>query len=186
MTTTLENMTCEVATYCTCAQCSECGIIDSGADSCDECSGELATYDYCSGYCWEIQVDEFAYLVDQWIKANEVAQFYLQGSGMGWRRTSSHTGKLETASEALALLTGFDCTLRVTYDVAAKTLEVVRSSHDELGACFEFVACELCWFCGEGMTYDEIECAWTDLGGYTDCGYSPNDKHNTTEILPGE
>ena len=177
-------MTAEVTTYCKCVYCEECllGQFGDVGEACEECGQPTVERNYCDSDCWGMMREDFAYVVGEWIEANNVEQFYIAGRNMGWTRSAGHTGKLSDAMQALAALTGdFDCTLRLAYDQGANTLQVVRYSHDEMGAHFTFTPCAACVYCGDGITYDEDERTYADLGGGTWCGYSPNDQHSEHE-----
>ena len=164
-----------LSTTCQCQYCptSEVGFYGDYAENCPECGGESDPV-FCNGDCWDYQTEGFAYLFEEWEKANNAPRYsFIEGSRMGWRGVSGHTDKLEGWEEVLKSLTGdFDFTLRCEFDPSDNTLTIVRSSHDEMGALFTVQECLECWYCGNGIIYDEVECKWTDLSEDTDCFYT--------------
>jgi hypothetical protein len=185
MTETMTELKATITNQCQCQQCEECGIAFFGdyAENCPECNKEPEPVHYCTGECWEDQTEGFVYLFEEWEKANGSPEYcYIEGRRMGWRGTSGHTAKLEGWKEVLESLTGnFDFTLRCTFDPSDGSLTIVRSSHDEYGAGFNVKECQSCWFCNEGMLYDEVEGKWTDLGGYTECSWR-DAGHEVTDV----
>jgi hypothetical protein len=87
--------------------------------------------------------------MNKWLTANEFeldTPIKILGSGMTWRGVSGY--KITTAKNLISSLTGnYDFTLRFYANADYTTLKVVRSSHDELGASFEF----------ERATQDELD-----------------------------
>ena len=183
--TTTNTIQATLSNSCQCHYCAECevGYYGEYDEACPDCGTESAEgRDYCTGDCWDYQTEGFAYLFEEWEKANNSPRYsFIEGSRMGWRGVSGHTDKLEGWEEVLKSLTGdFDFTLRCTFDPSDGSLTIVRSSHDEYGAGFIVKPCESCWYCGEGMQYDEVECKWTGLDNsvecfYTEFGHSPNE-----------
>jgi hypothetical protein len=177
-----------LSNYCQCQNCSDCGIFFIGdyAENCPECNqAPDPIHDSCTGECWEEQKELFYQLFETWEQANGEPEYcYIEGSGMGWLRKAGHTAKLEGWEQVLEALTGdFDFTLRCKFDPTDNSLTIVRSSHDEFGALFTVQSCETCYYCGDGMTYDEVECKWTDLSGDTQCFYTEFG-HFPNELLP--
>jgi hypothetical protein len=115
----------------------------------DEDTDTSTPSEYCYG-CFDDDLDNIKHdLMNKWLTANE---FELQtpikiiGSKMTWRGLSGH--KITTAENLISSLIGdYDFTLRFYASTDFKTLRVVRSSHDELGALFEF----------EQATQDELD-----------------------------
>jgi len=79
-------------------------------------------------------------LMNKWLVANEFeldTPIKIIGTRMTWRGVSGY--KMTTPENLISSLTGdYDFTLRFYASDDYKTLRVVRSSHDELGASFEF------------------------------------------------
>jgi len=87
--------------------------------------------------------------MNKWLVANEFeldTPIKIIGSRMTWRGVGGY--KITTPENLVSSLTGdYDFTLRFYTSTDYKTLKVVRSSHDELGASFEF----------EQATQDELD-----------------------------
>jgi len=104
----------------------------------DEETGEVTYALVCHG-CYESDVDYFnSEILPSWLGANGwdyETMIVINGSGMGWTRSSGYL-----VTKASDLLEKFsingDYTLRMYRK--GKDLEIVRSSHDELGAHFTF------------------------------------------------
>ena len=95
---------------------------------------------FCLG-CYDDDLDNIKHdLLNKWITANEFeldTPIKIIGSKMTWRGVSGY--KMTTPENLISSLTGdYDFTLRFYASDDYKTLRVVRSSHDELGASFEF------------------------------------------------
>jgi hypothetical protein len=115
----------------------------------NEDTGTSTPSEYCYG-CYEDDLDNIKHdLLNKWLTANEFeldTPIKIVGSRMTWRGLSGH--KITTAENLVSSLTGdYDFTLRFYASNDFKTLRVVRSSHDELGAGFEF----------ERATQDELD-----------------------------
>jgi hypothetical protein len=106
-----------------------------------------------SNECWGCYDDDLGNikhdLLNKWITANEFeldTPIKIIGSGMTWRGVSGY--KITTPEHLVSSLTGdYDYILRFYANADYTTLKVVRSSHDELGASFEF----------EQATQDELD-----------------------------
>jgi len=95
--------------------------------------------DYCYG-CWEDSVYDFnENILCPWYAANNYPDntpIRIISPNIGWMRQSAY--KDTYAKDILDSLTlNGEFTLRFT--LTGDKLECVRSSHDELGACFAFV-----------------------------------------------
>lgn len=115
----------ELSTDCTCE------VYDEETDT-------SSPSDYCGG-CWDDEVANLREcIIRPWVRANGWEMdtpIKVNGSRMTWQ---SIGGYAYTTPERLVntLSLNGDFTLRFTLD--GNTLTVVRSSHDELGAGFEF------------------------------------------------
>lgn len=106
-----------------------------------------------SNECWGCYDDELGNikhdLLNKWMTANDFeldTPIKISGRQMTWRNVSGY--KITTPENLIASLTGdYDYTLRFWSSEDYKTLRVVRSSHDEFGATFEF----------ERATQDELD-----------------------------
>jgi hypothetical protein len=106
-----------------------------------------------SNECWGCYDDDLGNikhdLLNKWISANEFeldTPIKIIGSGMTWRGVSGY--KITTPEHLVSSLTGdYDYILRFYANADYTTLKVVRSSHDEFGASFEF----------EQATQDELD-----------------------------
>jgi len=176
MTTTNNTIQATLTNSCQCHYCAECevGYYGEYDEACPDCGTESEQGDYCTGDCWEYQKEGWDYLFYRWLSAHHSPRtYFIEGSNMGWRRVAGHTDKLDSGDAVLEALTGgFDFVLRCEFDPSDDTLTIVRSSHDEMGALFTVRECLECWYCGNGMNYDEVEGKWTDLSGGTECWYT--------------
>jgi len=128
---------------CTCYRCEECGIFfDSEPDggSCDTCGVEVIPATECWGDCWDYTRDEFVTTVQGWMDDfTDTDYYYIHAEGMGWQGETANSAHTDTADGLVAMLgINGDYTLRWEYDFENRTLKVTRSSHDEMGASFEF------------------------------------------------
>ena len=106
-----------------------------------------------SNECWGCYDDDLGNikhdLLNKWLTANEFeldTPIKIVGTRMTWRGVGGY--KITTPENLVSSLTGdYDFTLRFYASDDYKTLRVVRSSHDELGASFEF----------EQATQDELD-----------------------------
>ncbi len=103
----------------------------------------------CFG-CYQDDLDNIKHdLMNKWLTANEFeldTPIKIIGTRMTWRGVGGY--KITTPENLVSSLTGdYDFTLRFYASEDYKTLRVVRSSHDELGASFEF----------EQATQDELD-----------------------------
>jgi hypothetical protein len=128
--------TFEITNGCVCYKVDEEGeaILDS--------YGEPEPSDYCFG-CFEDEMDNLKYcVVEPWLKANgieEGADIRVDGSSMGWTHSSGWTTTVATVKGIVdALSINTEWTLRFRLEEDDTKLIAVRSSHDELGARFEF------------------------------------------------
>jgi hypothetical protein len=78
-------------------------------------------------------------MFEEWRRVNDTEEFAIYGTNMGWRRQSGHTGRMTTFDELIQKMMGFECRIEWTFNEDDKTFEMVRRSHDEMGACFEVV-----------------------------------------------
>lgn len=131
--TTTEVVKAELSSDCRCEEYDD----ETGESKLDE-QGYPVPSTECFG-CWE---DDTTYIKDEiittWVKANgwELdTPLKINGKRMTWQHLSGYAyATPETLIDKLTL--NGDFTLRFT--LIGTTLEVVRSSHDEYGAGFEF------------------------------------------------
>jgi hypothetical protein len=106
----------------------------------DEDTDTSSPSNECFG-CYQDDLDNIKHdLMNKWIDANDYeldTPIKIIGTRMTWRGVSGY--KITTPEDLVSSLTGdYDFTLRFYASNDHKTLRVVRSSHDELGASFEF------------------------------------------------
>ena len=94
----------------------------------------------CFGDCWEWQKEDVAWIIGEWQKDNgyeDDTPILITGKNMNWNHVSGWAeAPPETILDKLTL--NGDFTLRFEYHDENKTLDCVRSSHDEMAAYFEF------------------------------------------------
>jgi len=144
MTTTTYPAKGVITSSCTCYYCPSCEMTftdDTYPENCDCGTPCTPAYESCSGECWDFATEDFAYnAFTPWCLANETDEFAIYGRRMGWTNGSGHTGRLTAFRELLNNLTlNGDFILRWELSEDNKTLTVIRSSHDEMGAMFEVV-----------------------------------------------
>jgi hypothetical protein len=111
---------------------------DCSCEIYDEDTDTSSPSDSCWG-CWDEEVENLnECVIKPWVERNGWEMntpLKVNGKRMTWLGRSGYAYSTpETIIETLSL--NGDFTLRFTLD--GNTLEVVRSSHDELGAMFEF------------------------------------------------
>jgi hypothetical protein len=112
-------------------------------------NGDSIPSDYCDG-CFDDELLNIKHdLLNAWMKAKGYeleTPIKILGSGMTWRGLSGY--KITTPKNLVNdLMLDADFTLYFYANADYTTLKVVRSSHDELGAGFEF----------EQATQDELD-----------------------------
>ena len=130
---TTEVIKVELSSNCSCEEYDD----ETGESKLDE-QGEVVMSQECFG-CYD---DDKAYIQDEviatWVERNGFEMntpLKVNGSRMTWLSRSGYAyATPETLIDKLTL--NGDFTLRFT--LTGNTLEVVRASHDELGALFEF------------------------------------------------
>jgi hypothetical protein len=124
---------------CICAECGPCGLTFEAHDfvyDCPEC-GQPGEFDVeCSG-CWDY---EYIWFVDEWDARFGGRRFTVEGRDVGWERCGFNdvVGPLDGDAVLAKLMVNGEFMLRAAFD--SDGLTVVRTSHDELGACFVFRA----------------------------------------------
>ena len=130
----------EITSDCTCEEYDE----ETGESKVDE-QGYPVMSNYCYG-CYDDDLMAFKdAILPEWLGANgwdTDTRVTIRGSRMGWTNDSGYlTTTIESAEKLLdKLRINGDYTLRFFRN--GKDLEVVRSSHDELGALFVFELAE--------------------------------------------
>ena len=124
----------ELSSDCVCEEYDE----ETGESKLDE-QGNAIPAQYCWG-CYDDEKSNIYYeVITPWVKANGWEMdtpLKINGSRMTWANRSGYAyATPETIIDKL-ILENADFTLRFT--LTGNTLEVVRSSHDEFGALFEF------------------------------------------------
>lgn len=124
----------ELLSYCVCSKCD-----DEGNEMLDK-SGEPIPSETCYG-CFDDELANIKHdLLNQWLDANGYeldTKIKIVGSRMTWRGVGGYKYTTPKTLVEDLMLNG-DFTLRFYASNDYKTLKVVRSSHDELGASFEF------------------------------------------------
>lgn len=147
--------TMDISNTCQCAHCTngDCGLWTEYAEydaKCDSCGSDLAPAD-CNGTCWD-DAQTYAYgEVREWLEANKSEAYYVKGSNMHWTGISGQTDVQTDPAKALSLLS-INGEYNLRFKREGDTLTVVRTSHDELGALFEFFPVPnagICDSCGE-------------------------------------
>ena len=129
----------ELVNYCRCSFCPVCDVLTmtDGDEECPECGTNVEyAQDGCGGDCWDYMVDDITWQLDEWMTGNDIDAFAIYGSGMGWTRSSGHTGRL-TAAEELIEAMSIDTMWNIQWEVDGPKFTMVRKSHDEYGAYFE-------------------------------------------------
>lgn len=146
-TTTTYHAEGVMTSSCTCYYCPSCEMLfmdDTYPETCDCGTPCTPAYESCGGECWDdarYDFEENAFKL--WVQANGTDEFAVYGRRMGWTNSNGHTGRLTTFDELMESLTlRGDFTLRWKLSEDNRTLTVVRSSHDEMGAMFEVVPWE--------------------------------------------
>ena len=124
----------EMTNSCTCYKTDDEGeaILDS--------YGEPEPSDYCYG-CYDEELDNLEYcVIAPWREANSMdddSLVIVNGSNVGWTHSTGYgVAKANTKSILSILSINTEWTLR--FRVEGDNLIAIRSSHDELGARFEF------------------------------------------------
>ena len=124
----------EMTNSCTCYKTDDEGeaILDS--------YGEPEPSDYCYG-CYDEELDNLEYcVIAPWREANSMDEdslIIVNGSNVGWTHATGYgVAKANTKSILSILSINTEWTLR--FRVEGDNLIAIRSSHDELGARFEF------------------------------------------------
>jgi hypothetical protein len=102
--------------------------------------GEPEPSDYCYG-CYDEELDNLEYcVIAPWREANSIdsdSLIVVNGSNVGWTHATGYgVTKANTKSILSILSINTEWTLR--FRVEGDNLIAIRSSHDELGARFEF------------------------------------------------
>jgi hypothetical protein len=123
-----------------------CYKVDEEGEAVLDSYGEPVPSDYCYG-CFDEEVENLKYcVIGEWLDLRGIADgspLMVRGSGMGWTNASGWTivpANTKSIVEALSINT--EWTLRFRLDEDTNNLIAVRSSHDELGARFEFSPAE--------------------------------------------
>jgi len=134
----------ELTTTCTCYRCEGCEV---GYDNvpynylCDECGVEVIPTTDCWGDCWDYARNDLVTTVQGWMDTfTDTDYYFIRATGMGWMREDAESAHTDTADGLVAMLgINGDYILRWAYNFDEETFTVVRSSHDEMGAKFEFL-----------------------------------------------
>ena len=104
-------------------------------------TGEYGASNECFGDCWDWQSEDVSYVIQEWQKRNgyeDDTPILITGKNMNWNHVSGWAEA--TPSTILNKLTlDGDFRLIFEYHDENGVLDCVRSSHDEVGAYFEFV-----------------------------------------------
>lgn len=132
---TLEQLTGEISTGCTCSICDSCGISWIDLTNCADCNEELRPADSCAD-CWSDSKDWIDYLITSWLDSvGDPFDVEIIGRGINWDRQNI-AGIFSACDIFDALKINGDYRLRFTAD--GDILRVTRFSHDEpTGAAFE-------------------------------------------------
>lgn len=134
--------TLEITNTCECGHCTnpDCQLWWERCDQddkCDECDSPIAPTD-CYGACWTDAQTYVSEAVEAWMAANNTEAYYIAGSGMGWTGASGRSDVVTEPSAAIERLS-IDSQWILRFTREDDKLTAVRSSHDELGALFEFM-----------------------------------------------
>jgi len=141
--TTTETRTIKgtIQSHCICMNCPTCEftIEPDENQKCGECGGDLEYSETgCDGACWEYAYEDLDHFLCEWMEANETEAFAIYGWGMGWRRVSGHTGRLENVRDLVDNMTfNGDWTIEWEFNPDTHEFTMVRRSHDEMGSMFE-------------------------------------------------
>lgn len=105
----------------------------------EEYDNDLAFY--CDGDCWEWQKEDVSWLIGEWQTKNNLdddTPILITGTNMNWNHVS---GWAEATPKTILdkLVLNGDFSLEFDFDPEENTFNVVRRSHDEMGALFTFV-----------------------------------------------
>jgi hypothetical protein len=143
MATTTKEWTGVVRSDCACYYCEHCGVVYINADwrlRCDTCAGEL-TNTNCYGDCYDDLRSIFEEAFEEWREVTGTTDFAVYGKNIGWTSQSGHTGRMTEFEELMnCLIFDGDFILRWKLQDGHTALDIVRSSHDEMGALFTVVA----------------------------------------------
>ena len=107
----------------------------------EEENPEHPEYQTCFGDCWDWQSEDVSWIIGEWQKKNgyeDDTPILITGKNMNWNHVS---GWSEATPETILNKLTLDGDFRLTFefDEEENVFNVVRSSHDEMGAYFEFV-----------------------------------------------
>ena len=134
----------ELTNSCTCYRCEGCGVSYDNVPfyyKCDTCGVTLTPTEECYGDCWDSGHNDLVTTVQGWMDTfTDTDYYYIHAEAMGWTRETADSAHTDTADGLVAMLgINGDYTLRWEYDFDNETFIVIRSSHDEYGARFEFL-----------------------------------------------
>lgn len=134
----------ELTNRCTCYRCEGCEVYFDNVPygyECDDCGVEVIPTDYCYGDCWEYSRNDLVTAVQGFMDAfTDTEYYFIRARGMGWIQENADSAHTDTADGLVAMLgINGDYILRWEYNPDESTFTVVRSSHDEMGASFEFL-----------------------------------------------
>lgn len=110
----------------------------------------------CFGDCWEWQKEDVEWIIGEWQTKNNVDDeqpILITGTNMNWNHVSGYAEATPKTILDKLTLNG-DFSLEFDFEPEENTFNVVRRSHDEMGALFEFVIMEPCDKCGVGIPRD--------------------------------
>jgi hypothetical protein len=104
-------------------------------------TGEYGASNECFGDCWEWQSEDVFYVIQEWQKKNgyeDDTPILITGKNMNWNHVS---GWSEATPKTILSKLTLDGDFRLTFefDEEENIFNCIRSSHDEVGAYFEFV-----------------------------------------------
>jgi hypothetical protein len=94
----------------------------------------------CYGDCWEWQKEDVSWLIGEWQTKNNVDDtqpIKINGTNMNWNHVSGYAMATPATILDKLVLNG-DFSLEFDFDPEENTFNVVRRSHDEMGALFTF------------------------------------------------
>lgn len=124
----------EWTTNCVCVKYDD----ETGEPMLNEYGNEIPA-DVCSDWCHIEQAEQFEEFIQPWLDSLTTGKVIIKGSNMNWNHVTGWKGTEFADAEGVMEALGINSDYTLRFTLAGNTLTCVRSSHDELGAFFEFV-----------------------------------------------